>query len=145
MTEFSVTRAHLKNACAQRQWDLLDRLLEIDASGIDDKSLFTDTWGSWWGMLLECVMQKQIKGVQVLLARGANRGVAMWGDGFMTTPREAAEEQPEILALLDAETVTYERKTDPELPVGETEKDRAINRQGEIRDGTGLVFPVEED
>lgn len=96
-------------------------------------------------MLLECVMQKQIKGVQVLLARGANRGVAMWGDGFMTTPREAAEEQPEILALLDAETVTYERKTDPELPVGETEKDRAINRQGEIRDGTGLVFPVEED
>ena len=71
MTEFSVTRAHLKNACDQRQWDLLDRLLEIDASGIDDKSLFTDTWGSWWGMLLECVMQKQIKGVQVLLARGA--------------------------------------------------------------------------
>lgn len=44
--EFAVSRAYLKNACDQRQWDLLDRLLG-------------------------CVIQKQIKGVQVLLDRGA--------------------------------------------------------------------------
>ena len=48
--EFLVTRAYLNNACDQRQWDLLDRLLE-------------------------CVIQKQIKGVQVLLDLGAHRRV----------------------------------------------------------------------
>jgi len=29
MTEFEVTRAHLKNAFDQENWDLLDKLLEI--------------------------------------------------------------------------------------------------------------------
>ncbi len=144
MADFTVTRAHLKNACEKRDWDLLDKLLEIDSSQINDKSLFTDTWGSWWGMLLECVMQKQVKGVQVLLAHGADRELAMWGDGLMTTPREAAEDQPRILELLDSQEVMFERGSDPELPVEETDRDRAINRQGDVRDGTGLVFPVDE-
>ncbi|MEM9282298.1 MAG: hypothetical protein AAGA96_10755 [Verrucomicrobiota bacterium] len=143
MTDFTVTRAHLKNACEKRQWDLLDKLLELDVSGINDKSLFTDTWGSWWGMLLECVLQKQVDGVRVLLAHGADRELAMWGDGFLTTPREAAENQPEILALLDADVVTYKRRNDPPLPTEESDRDRAINRQGEVRDGTGLVLPLD--
>jgi len=50
MMKFAVSRAYLKNACDQRQWDLLDRLLGR-------------------------VMQKQIKGGQVLLDRGGNRRV----------------------------------------------------------------------
>lgn len=50
MMEFAVSRAYLKNACDQRQWDLLDRLLG-------------------------CVIQKQIKGVQVLLDRGQSKSL----------------------------------------------------------------------
>ena len=50
MMKFAVSRAYLKTACDQRQWDVLDRLLGR-------------------------VMQKQIKGVQVLLDRGGNRRV----------------------------------------------------------------------
>jgi len=43
MSNFIVTRAHLKSACDQENWDLMDKLLEIDASKIDDHSLYTDT------------------------------------------------------------------------------------------------------
>ena len=55
MAEFIVTRAHLKKACDTRNWDLLDKLLELSERDIDDKSYYTDTWGEWWGLLLECV------------------------------------------------------------------------------------------
>lgn len=46
MTEFEVTRAHLKGAFDQENWDLLDKLLEIDSTRINDNDLFTDTWGT---------------------------------------------------------------------------------------------------
>ncbi len=45
MTEFQVTRAHLKNALDQGNWDLLDKLLEIDNTPINDNDLFTDNVG----------------------------------------------------------------------------------------------------
>jgi len=146
MSDYSVTRAHLRNACQEKNWDLLDKLLELDSSGIDDKSVFTDTWGSWWGMLLECCMNEEPDGVRVLLKHGADRTVRMWGDGFITSPEEAAEENrnSEILELLRQEKVTYTRKTDPELPDSLSEGDRKFNRAGEIRDATGLVFPTDE-
>ena len=141
MPNFQVTRAHLKTACDQQNWDLLDKLLEIDNSRINDNSLYTDTWGSWWGMLLQAVGSGAVEGVKVLLKHGAQRDLASWGDPGGDTPLQAAQGKPEILALLQAaEPPTYIRQTDPPLPQGESPEERAVNRQGEIRDATGLVF-----
>jgi hypothetical protein len=143
MTNFVVTRAHLKSAFDQENWDLLDKLLEIDSSKINDNDLFTDTWGDWWGMLLEAVYNRSVDAVSVLLKHGAQRDVARWGDGIPITALEAAEDKPEILALLrNPEAPVYVRKTDPDLPATESSKETAINRQSEIRDATGLVFQI---
>jgi hypothetical protein len=71
MAEFEVTRAHLKSAFDQENWDLLDKLLEIDCSRINDNTLFTDTWGDWWGMLVEAVYRRSTDAVSVLLKHGA--------------------------------------------------------------------------
>ncbi len=141
MSDFKVTRAHLKTACDQKNWDLLDKLLEIDSSQINDNSLYTDTWGAWWGMLLESAGSDSIEGVKVLLKHGARRDLASWGDGIEIAPLEIAKDKPEILALLqNSELPEYIRKTDPPLPQGESPEEQAVNRQGEIRNKTGLVF-----
>lgn len=142
--EFKVTRADLKTAFDQQNWDLLDKLLEIDNSRINDNSLYTDSWGDWWGMLVEAARSRHVNGVSVLLKHGAQRDLASWGDGVPFTAVEAAEDKPEILALLQTlEPPVYVRKTDPALPSGESSEEKAINRQGEIRDGTGLVFQLD--
>ncbi len=141
MATFNVTRAHLKFACDHRNWDLLDKLLEIDASRIDDNSLYTDTWGSWWGLLMEAARLGAIDGVKVLLKHGAKRDLACWGDGIEQAPLEMAQEFPEIIALLTSPDVpTYVRTTDPPLPQSDSPDDVAVNRQGVIRDKTGIVF-----
>ena len=141
MPEFIVTRAHLKRACDQKNWDLLDKLLEIDPSHVNDNSLYTDGWGLWWGMLYSCVADRSIDGVRVLLKHGAQPDLASWGDGITETPLELARGAPEILALFDdPELPAYHRRTDPPLPVGESPEERAVNRQGEVRDERGLVF-----
>jgi hypothetical protein len=44
----SISRSQLKAACEQENWNLLDLLLETDATHLDDNALFTDTWGDWW-------------------------------------------------------------------------------------------------
>lgn len=145
MAAFTVTRAHLKAACDAQNWDLLDKLLEQDASGINDNALYTDTWGSWWGMLLECVAGGHADGVRVLLKHGADKDLASWGDGIPLTPREAAQDKPPILRLINQkDPVTYTRRSDPDLPTEETARDAAVNRQGAIRDATGLVFPIDD-
>lgn len=142
--EFKVTRGHLKDAFDRRQWDLLDKLLEIDGSRIDDPSLYTDTWGSWWGMLIEAVRIRSVEAVKVLLKNGARRDVASWGDGVPHTAKEAAEDQPEILALLNGlEPAVYTRTTDPVLPQRESPAARAVNRQGEINETSGVVFQTD--
>ncbi len=144
MPDFKVTRAHLKQACDSGDWALLDRLLEISRAHINDASLYTDGWGEWWGLLLECVYRNQADGVRVLLKHGAKRKVKSWGDCIPVTPLEAAADKPAILALLRAKgRPHYARKSDPPLPEGETAADRAINRQGAVRDRCGLVFPAE--
>jgi hypothetical protein len=143
---FQVTRAHLKNACDQQNWDLLDKLLEIDASHINDNALFTDTWGSWWGLLFEVVQRNAPDGVRVLLKHGAKRNVGSWGDGLHESPLEVAEGKPAIMALLqEPQRPSYSRRSDPPLPSPEqaTADDRAVNRQGAVRDGTGLIFQTE--
>lgn len=141
MSAFQVTRAHLKTACDQQNWDLLDKLLGIDASQINDNSLYTDTWGIWWGLLLETVRLGSVEGVRVLLKHGAQRNLACWGDGPEVTPLEMAEGKSEIIALLQAAGLPdYTRQTDPPLPPAASPEEQAINRQGEIRDRTGLVF-----
>jgi hypothetical protein len=145
MTDFKVTRGHLKCAVDQENWDLLDKLLEIDNSLINDNSLFTDTWGDWWGMLLEAVYKRSADGVRVLLKHGAQRDLARWGDGMSMTAMEAAEDNPEILALLqNPAPPNFVRKTEPELPSADLSKATSVNRQGEIRDATGLVFQIGE-
>ena len=145
MTDFKVTRGHLKSAVDQENWDLLDKLLEIDNSLINDDSLFTDTWGDWWGMLLEAVYKQSVDGVRVLLKHGAQRNLPRWGDGMSMTPIEAAEDKPEILALLqNPEPPIYVRTTEPEVPSAELSKETSVNRQGDIRDATGLVFQIGE-
>jgi hypothetical protein len=140
----TITRAHLKNACDQRNWDLLDKLLEIDDKHINDNALFTDEWGEYWGLLCECITQNELVGVQVLLARGAKRQVGRWGDGLALTAQELAQDKPEILALLQSKVrPVYVRQSEPELPMGEenTAVDIALERQAHIRDQTGLLFP----
>jgi hypothetical protein len=139
--EFKVTRAHLKTACDQQNWDLLDKLLEIDSSQINDNSLYTDTWGDWWGMVLETVRLGSVDGLRVLLKHGAERNLASWGDPGGSTPLEAARDKPEILALLQTVGVpAYIRHTDPPLPGRLPTTETAVNRQGEIREATGLAF-----
>jgi hypothetical protein len=143
MQAFTVTRAQLRAACERQQWDLLDKLLEIDPTHIDDMALFTDTWGGWWGMLCAAVAAGATDGVKVLLKHGARRDVATWGDCVPETALELAREQPEILALLQSDAApAYVRTTDPPLPAGESVNDQALKRQGAIRDATGLIFPV---
>ena len=67
MSTFSVTRAQLKTACDENNWDLLDTVLELDASQINDRSMYTDSWGAWWGLLLEVVRHGWVDGLRVLL------------------------------------------------------------------------------
>ena len=138
-----VTRAHLKSAVDNQQWDLLDLLLEHNASAIDDNALYTDTWGEWWGMLLQCCLRGYPDGVRVLLKHGAKRDAESWGDiGEPMTPKRAARDNPEILALLRSKKrPTYTRTSEPRLP--KSLLNDPVNRQGEIRDRTGLVFQVE--
>ena len=141
MTTFVVTRAHLRTACDQEHWDLLDKLLELDASLIDDNALFTDEWGLWWGMLYEVAKRGAADGVRVLLKHGAKRQVGSWGDGLALTPLEVAEGKPEIERLLrDGARPRYLRQTDPPWPAGFSAEEEAVNKQGVVRDATGLVF-----
>ncbi len=145
MTPYTVTRAHVKKACDDRHWDLLDKLLELDSTHLNDNALYTDTWGEWWGMLLECVLKDQREGVRVLLAHGADRDLASWGDGIPLTPLEAAQDKPHILQLLNSTgKITNRRQTEPTLPTQETAQDALVNRQGTIRDETGMVFPIND-
>ncbi|MEI7644577.1 MAG: hypothetical protein WCJ55_09895 [Chloroflexales bacterium] len=143
MQIFTVTRAQLRAACEQQQWDLLDKLLEIDPAQIDDAAMFTDTWGTWWGMLFHAAAHGSADGVRVLLKHGARRDAATWGDGEPETAREVARDMPEILALLQSDaTPAYVRRSDPSLPAGESAGDRAVRQQGAIRDATGLAFQL---
>lgn len=132
-----ISRSQLKAACEQEDWDLLDLLLETDATHIDDNALFTDTWGDWWGLLMEVICRNSRDGVRVLLKHGAKRDAGLWGDGMPQTPLEAAEGKPEIIALLlDPARPEYSRKTDPPLPAVNAE----VEEQGRIRNEAGLVF-----
>lgn len=144
MDKNSVTRAQLKNAVDASQWDLLDKLLEISTAHIDDTSFYTDSWGEWWGLLLECVQRNAEKGVRILLKHGADKSIGNWGDCIPTIPLEAAANKPRILALLQAdERPTYERQSEPTLPKLESAEDHAINQQGAVRDHTGMVFQTD--
>ena len=136
----SISRSQLKAACEQENWDLLDLLLETDATQLDDNALFTDTWGDWWGLLMEVIYRKAPDGLRVLLKHGACRDTGLWGDGMPQSPLEAAADQPEILALLqDPAKPAYTRQTNPPLPVA----DPALDELGCIRDATGLVFQAQ--
>ena len=141
MPAFAVTRAHLIAACNSGNWDLLDKLLEIDNTHINDLAIYTDTWGEWWGLLQEAVRNNTVDGVRVLLKHGAKRDVESWGDGIAHPVLEVAEDKPAILALLQSPAIpAYVRGTDPQLPALESSDDQTVNAQGEIRDRTGIVF-----
>jgi hypothetical protein len=135
-----ISRSQLKSACESKDWDLLDKLLETDATHINDNALFTDTWGEWWGMLMFVIGIGSCDGLRVMLKHGADRTVGSWGDGMPQTPLEAAAGNPEILALLlTPERPAYIRHTDPALP----KIDPAIEKQARIRSQTGMVFQAE--
>ena len=147
MTKKTVSRALLKKAIDHKNWDLLDKLLEIDPTHINDTSYYTDTWGEWWGLLYECVRKGQVNGVKILLKHGGNKEIGNWGDCIPMTPLEYAKEKKlsEIIALLSTDnSPEYIRKSEPELPEL-NDYDQKVNRQGEIRDETGLVFQVPDD
>jgi hypothetical protein len=132
-----VSRSQLKAACEQENWDLLDLLLETDATHLNDKALFTDTWGDWWGLLMEVIYRKSLDGLRVLLKHGANRDAGRWGDGIPQSPVEAAEGKPEMISLLqEPARPFFSRQLDPPLPP----VDHAFDELGRIRDDTGLVF-----
>ncbi len=145
MTNLQITRVHLKNAVDNKDWDLLDKLLEIDNSKINDASIYTDTWGEWWGLLVECIRHEYVDGVKILLKHGVKRKKGNWGDCISYSPLEEAKmkENKEIISLLKhKEKPTYSRKTEPKIPLLTT-KDEIVNQQGKIRDGSGLAFPLE--
>jgi hypothetical protein len=133
---FVVTRRHLRDACDAKQWDLLDRLLEMDKRAIDDDALYGED-GDHWGLLVECIRNKDEDGVTVLLARGADRTIGIWGDGASYAPVEVAEGQAGILALLAKDEVAYVRKAEPELPA----PDDTLDPETVIRSKVGLVLP----
>lgn len=143
----TITRAHLKNACTLGQWDLLDKLLELDSTHINDRSYYTDTWGEWWGLLHECVLHGREKGVRVLLKHGADRTLGNWGDCIPMTPLEQAKQQGHdaiIALLLETQPPHYQRQTDPQLPELDA-SDQAVNQQGKLRDNTGLIFQGDDE
>jgi len=138
-----VTRAHLKLSIIEKNWDLLDLLLETDNTLINDNALFTDTWGEWWGMLSECIFKEEVTGVKILLKHGADTSKGTWGDCIPVSPIETADDKPIIKALLCGESVAeYKRKTEPILPVL-SEKDKELNKQGDMIKITGLIFNIE--
>ncbi|MCC5945268.1 MAG: hypothetical protein JJT94_10055 [Bernardetiaceae bacterium] len=146
-----ITVAHLKKAVDARDADLLDKMLSINKSQINYKSAYTDSWGEWWGFLMEAVLNSWEDGVRVLLKHGAKRKQGAWGDGLNMTPIEVAEEKnnQNILKLLKTQAkLTYERKTDPEIPPLD-EQSRRINEAQRIANETGLMFqtpdPTTED
>ena len=142
-----VSRALLKKAVDQKNWDLLDKLLEINPKHLNDRSYYTDTWGEWWGLLFHCVMKNQVDGVKVLLKHGANKKIGNWGDCLPYTPLEYAQEHKmdEIVQLLTGQKPPeYTRQSEPELPEL-NDYDQKVNRQGEIRDETGMVFQIPDD
>lgn len=137
-----VSRAKLVYAVDENDWDLLDLLLENDKNFINDNALFTDDWGSWWGMLFECVRQNKPEGVKVLLKHGAKKSVREWGDGFQRSPLELAEEKKnkEIIDLLTGKTkAEYTRKADVTIP-DKLLRESEMDAQDELRNKTGLVF-----
>lgn len=114
-----VTREHLKQAVLQKNWDLLDRLLEVDSSAINDNGLFQDSWGEWWGLLMQCVSKDQVDGVRVLLKHGANPQLATWGEGDHTFPLAMAEKRKNELIyrlLCGLDKPVYQRRSEPPLP-----------------------------
>ena len=88
-----MSRALIKQAIEERDWDLLDKLLDNDNSHVNDAKLFTDDWGEWWAPLYECCLGDQVEGVRVLLKHGAKRKQRAWGDGMCSSPLELAEEK----------------------------------------------------
>lgn len=133
----------MKLAVENEQWDLLDRLLEVDRTHMNDPSYFTDTWGEWWGLLMECIRRDREDGVRILLKHGADRNMGNLGDCIPESPLEAAAEKKEILALLKNEKASeYRRKTDPPLPEPNA-GDQRVNGQGQIAEETGLLFQME--
>jgi hypothetical protein len=140
-----MSRGLLKQAVLEKNWDLLDKLLEEDNSLVNDNSMFTDDWGEWWSMLYHCCLHNQQTGVKILLKHGAKRKLRAWGDGMCRSPKEVAEEKghSEILQLLRSKArPEYERKTEPDIPE-ETQRERAVNRQREVAQQTGLIFNPE--
>jgi hypothetical protein len=117
----TTTRTQLKAACDQQQWALLDLLLQRDPTHINDHAVYTDTWGDWWGFLMECVYQGHVDGVRVLLKHGADRNVGRWGDCIPESPLQAAERYPEILTLLrDEHRPNYVRSGDPPISLDDS-------------------------
>lgn len=142
-----VSRALLKKAMDEQNWDLLDRLLTLDNSAINDKSVYTDTWGEWWGFLYEAILNEQLVAVNILLKHGAKKSVGNWGDCIELSPIELAEEKglAEIVELLkNPAKAQYEAQKEVEIPSLDAQ-DARVNQQGAIRDQTGLIFPIAPD
>ncbi len=140
-----ITRGHLKKAVDTKNWDLLDRLLEIDKTFIDDRKYYTDGWGAWYGLLIECIHQESTIGVKVLVKHGVDKTLGVWGDCEEVDPIQLARErkQDEILGILESSSIpVYERTTNPDIPDLE-EKENIVNQRADIADKSGLVFPLE--
>lgn len=142
-----VARAHVVRAIESRDWDLLDQLLEQDPKHAKDRSLFTDTWGEWWGGLVECVRKGHTDGVRVMLKHGAKPTDSNWGDCCVESAIDIARERlpggHPIRELLERRMpATYSRHGDRALPEL-SERDRLMERQAEVAAATGLQFQVD--
>ena len=144
--QFTVERHHLKNACQNSQWDLLDKLLELDNSLVNDNSMFSDSWGQYWGMLYELILRNEVEGIQVLLKHDANPREKSWGDGMNLSCLELAEGKVDILRILKSKgnrSALYTRTSEPEWPMLKSKSDEEFNRKGRLKDKYGLVFPTD--
>jgi exopolysaccharide biosynthesis protein len=141
----TITRGHLKKAVDTKNWDLLDKLLELDKTFINDRKYYTDGWGAWYGLLIECIHQESIDCVKVLVNHGVDKTLGVWGDCEEVDPIQFARDrkQDEILVILESNSIPlYTRATNPDIPDLD-EKENTVNRRADIADKTGLVFPLE--
>jgi hypothetical protein len=148
--ETAITVGHLKEACSAANWDLLDYLLELDNAQVNYNSMYTDTWGEWWAMLLDVVYRGEVDGVRILLKHGADPALESWGDCLPRSAREvvterkmSAPDNPSWKRMDDLfsgrEKAAWSRSCDPKIPpLGEA--GRHSNDRQNLADDTGLQF-----
>jgi hypothetical protein len=140
-----INRIHLKKALDEKNWDLLDLLLEIDNSNINDPSYYSDTWGSYWGLLVECIFHREFQGILILLNHGIDKEIGVWGDGPRVSALEIAKEKKmfDVIDLLNSTNIPkFLRASNPPIPDLNV-REKIIDDKFKTNIKNGVVFPLD--